>query len=79
MPVFMTVQDVAKMLHRCPSRVYNWIYENKFPNARKVIDGWLIPESDVLTMLNSYPKPSELPPDPRGRGQKPGYQIKRKR
>lgn len=42
------VTTVAKRLSFARQRIYQLLGENKFPNAQKVGDVWIIPERDVL-------------------------------
>lgn len=55
---FLTVNEVAVMLRRTPRTIYRWLDEGTmFPRARKVKDGWLIPESDVFQLVNNEEVP----------------------
>jgi len=50
---FLTVNEVAVMLRRTPRTIYRWLDKGTmFSRARKVKDGWLIPESDVFRLVN---------------------------
>ena len=51
MPKFLTVQEVADILRRSTDTIYRWILDGDFPNAKKVKDGYLIPEADVFSIL----------------------------
>jgi hypothetical protein len=48
----LTVQEVAHILRRKIGRIYAYLEEGAFPNARKLNGGWLIPELDVTASLD---------------------------
>lgn len=52
---YFTVKQVAARFNRCEMTVYRWIYKGILP-AYKVIDGWLIKESDMLKLIKPAPK-----------------------
>ena len=47
MPKLFTVKEVAEHFHKRPKTIWRWIAAGMFPNAKKVKDGWYIPEPDV--------------------------------
>lgn len=54
MPKNYTVQEVKEFFRKdSVVTIRRWIAEGRFPNATKVVDGWLIPEEDVLALYES--------------------------
>ncbi len=51
---FMTVREVATILKRSTDTIYRWIAEGKvLQDVRKVNDGYLIPETEVIRILEN--------------------------
>lgn len=52
MSKFLTVKEVAAILKRSTDTIYRWIAEGKvLQDVRRVNDGYLIPEAEVLRIL----------------------------
>lgn len=52
MSKFLTVKEVATILKRSTDTIYRWIAEGKvLQDVRRVNDGYLIPEAEVLRIL----------------------------
>lgn len=47
---FLTVKEVAKLFRRHPKTVYRWIADKQL-NAKKVMDGYLIPQTEIKRLL----------------------------
>ena len=52
MPTYLVPEEV-RVIFRKKSilTIYRWLWERKFPNAKKVERSWLIPEEDVAERL----------------------------
>ncbi len=52
-PRYYTVKEVAVMLRRTTRTVYEWIRDGRL-RAKRVRDGYLIPEDAVFAILEDY-------------------------
>jgi len=56
---YVTVREVAKMLHRTMRTIYRWLDEG-FIHGKKVRDGWLIPEEELKRIIQEkWEKPQK--------------------
>ncbi len=53
MPKFYTVREVAEILRRSTQTIYRWIDE-EYLKAKKVRDGYLIPEGEIERILSQW-------------------------
>jgi len=52
MSKFLTVKEVATILKRSTDTIYRWIAEGKvLQDVRRVNNGYLIPETEVIRIL----------------------------
>ncbi|MCB9610664.1 MAG: helix-turn-helix domain-containing protein [Polyangiaceae bacterium] len=49
----LTVRQVAVLCHRSPKTVRRWLRAGDIPGARKVKDGWLVPEAALERFLDA--------------------------
>jgi excisionase family DNA binding protein len=47
---FLYVKEVAEIVRRHPRTIYRWLDEG-FLHAKKVRDGWLIPEDELQRII----------------------------
>lgn len=50
MPRYFTVKEIARLVRRHPRTVYRWLDEGRLL-GKKVVDGWLIPEEEVVKLI----------------------------
>ena len=54
MPTFLVPEEVRVIFRKKTTKtIYRWLWEGKFPDARKVRRNWLIPEVDVEKFLKT--------------------------
>ena len=45
---YLTVKDLAELFQKHENTIYKWLDDGTiFPNARRVKDGWKVPDSDI--------------------------------
>lgn len=50
---FLTMARLCQIFRTQPVNVNRWCRQGKFPNAIKPGKSWLVPESDVVALLQS--------------------------
>lgn len=54
-PTYLTPQQVASKLRlRSVRTIYNYLARGEFPNAKRRLLGWIIPETDVEHFLDKW-------------------------
>jgi hypothetical protein len=84
-PCMLTVAEAAARLRRSPRTLYRWLAEDEhllptkktFPGARKIKDGWLIPERDLDRLLSGPDGADEKPVPPGEPISKPPPPVRR--
>ena len=68
--VYYTVKEVARIFRlKKLSTVRHWIVSGRFPGARRVKDGWRIPESGMVRLVERSHYLKKVRPRPRGDGE----------